>query len=250
MILHGVDFSGADAGGAAKIRMVSRDLDAPRASVQLDGRFDRRSLVRRIVGLAADGRTHLVRIDAPVGLPLETLRTFEVAPAWADMAAWLAAFGSPRLWRSESRQKDRREPRRVCDEAFRTPMAPMNLRVFKQTFTLVVEVLRPLADAGVRIEPVHGAASSVTVCEGCPASVLRLKGWPDHGYKGQGEPPRRVRADLLERLQKRERLLLPRELAAAAEADPEGDLLDAILLVTDPVQWVPPSEARVEGWIY
>ena len=37
---------------------------------------------------------------------------------------------------------------------------------------------------------------------------------------------------------------------AAAEADAEGDLLDAILLVTDPIQWVPPSEARVEGWVY
>ena len=166
------------------------------------------------------------------------------------MAAWLAGFGSPRLWRSESRQRDRREPKRVCDEAFRTPMAPMNLRVFKQTFTLIAELLRPLADAGVRIEPVQAATSNVTVCEGCPASVLRLKGWPDHGYKGQGEPPRRVRADLLQRLQKRERLELPRELASAAEADPEGDLLDAILLVTDPLQWVPPSEARVEGWIY
>ena len=249
MILHGVDFSGADAGGAAKIRMVSRDLDAPRAPVQLQGRFDRRTLVRRIAELATDGRRHLVRIDAPMGLPLETLRTFDVPPAWDAMAAWLEAFGSPRRWRSESRQLDRREPKRACDEAFRTPMAPMNLRVFKQTFTLIVEVLRPLASAGVRIEPVHAAASTVTVCEGCPASVLRLKGWPDHGYKGQGDPPRRVRAELLQRLQKRERLELPREMMAAAEADEEGDLLDAILLVTDPIQWVPPVEARVEGWI-
>ena len=61
--------------------------------------------------------------------------------------------------------------------------------------------------------------------------------------------PRRVRAELLQRLQKRERLELPREMMAAAEADEEGDLLDAILLVTDPIQWVPPVEARVEGWI-
>jgi hypothetical protein len=102
----------------------------------------------------------------------------------------------------------------------------------------------------VRVEPVHVAGGSVTVCEGCPASVLRLKGWPDHGYKGEGEPPRRVRADILKRLQGRERLVLAPEMVRNAEEDPEGDLLDAILLVTDPLQWVPPIEARVEGWVY
>jgi hypothetical protein len=250
VILHGVDFSGADSGGAAKIRMVSRDLDAPRAPVRLDGRFDRKALVRRILGMRQDGRQHLVRIDAPSGLPLDTLRTLEIEPTWNAMAAWLAAFASPRLWRSQVRAADRREPKRACDAAFRTPMAPMNLRVFKQTFTLIVEVLCPLAEAGVRVEPVQGGGDEVTVCEGCPASVLRLKGWPDHGYKGEGDPPRAVRAEILRRLQQREKLTLPAEMATAAEADAEGDLLDAILLVTDPLQWVPPSEARVEGWVY
>ena len=250
MIIHGVDFSGADSGGAAKIRMVSRDLDAPRSAVRLEGRFDRGALVRRILEMRQDGRRHLVRIDAPVGLPLDTLRTFEVTPAWHAMAAWVAGFGSPRLWRGEVRSLDRREPKRACDVAFRTPMAPMNLRVFKQTWTLIAEVLRPLAEAGVRVEPVHAGEGPVTICEGCPASLLRMKGWPDHGYKGAGEPPRSVRADILKRLQGRERLVLAAEMVRAAEEDPEGDLLDAILLVTDPLQSVPPAEATVEGWIY
>jgi len=250
VILHGVDFSGADAGGAAKIRMVSRDLAEPRSAVRLEGRFDRAGLLRRLLALRDDGRSHLVRIDAPSGLPLDTLRTLEVEPTWAGMSAWLTGFGSPRLWRSEVRAHDRREPKRACDAAFRTPMAPMNLRVFKQTYTLIAEVLAPLAREGVRVEPVHAADSPVTVCEGCPASVLRLKGWPDHGYKGQGEPPRAVRADILRKVQQREKLVLTPEMASAAEADAEGDLLDAILLVTDPLQWVPPSEARVEGWVY
>jgi hypothetical protein len=250
VIIHGVDFSGADSGGAAKIRMVSRDLDAPRSAVRLDGRFDRGALVRRILAMRDDGRRHLVRIDAPAGLPLDTLRSFDVTPSWSAMSEWVAGFGAPRLWRSEVRTRDRREPKRLCDAAFRTPMAPMNLRVFKQTYTLIAEVLRPLAQAGVRVEPLHAADSAVTVCEGCPASLLRLRGWPDHGYKGVGEPPRRVRADILKRLQSRDRMVLAAEMVRSAEEDPEGDLLDAILLVTDPLQWVPPVEALVEGWIY
>jgi hypothetical protein len=190
----------------------------------------------------------MVRIDAPFGLPLETLRCFEVQPSWLAMADWLVAFGSPRLWRGAIRQTVRKEPRRLCDEQFRTPMAPMNLRVFKQTWTLIAEVLKPLVDAGVRIEPVHAAASSVTVCEGCPASLLRMKGWPDHGYKGQGEPPRAVRADLMRRMY-RERIVVTTDMEAAAIDDVEGDLLDALLLTLDPLQWVPPSEARVEALV-
>ena len=249
MILHGVDFSGADSGGAAKIRMVSRDLQSPGTPIRLEGRFDRKGLVRRILSLQQDGRQHMVRIDAPFGLPLETLRCFEVQPSWLAMADWLVAFGSPRLWRGAIRQTVRKEPRRLCDEQFRTPMAPMNLRVFKQTWTLIAEVLKPLVDAGVRIEPVHAATGSVTVCEGCPASLLRMKGWPDHGYKGQGEPPRAVRADLM-RLMHRERIVVTPDMEAAAIDDVEGDLLDALLLTLDPLQWVPPSEARVEAWIY
>ena len=108
MILHGVDFSGADSGGAAKIRMVSRDLAQPRAAVRLDGRFDRTSLVRRILSLRDDGRQHLVRIDAPFGLPLETLRRFDVPPAWPAMARWMSDFGSPRLWRGAVDRKSTR----------------------------------------------------------------------------------------------------------------------------------------------
>ncbi|MCE2874712.1 MAG: hypothetical protein LW625_03615 [Planctomycetaceae bacterium] len=221
MILHGVDFSGADSGGAAKIRMVSRDLQSPGTPIRLEGRFDRKGLVRRILSLQQDGRQHMVRIDAPFGLPLETLRCFEVQPSWLAMADWMVAFGSPRLWRGAIRQTVRKEPRRLCDEQFRTPMAPMNLRVFKQTWTLIAEVLKPLG----------------------------MKGWPDHGYKGQGEPPRAVRADLM-RLMYRERIVVTPDMEAAAIDDVEGDLLDALLLTLDPLQWVPPSEARVEAWIY
>lgn len=250
MILHGVDFSGADSGGAAKIRMVSRDLDAPGSAVRQDGRFDRGALVRRILAMREDGRRHLVRIDAPVGLPLDTLRSFEVTPEWGAMAEWIAGFGSPRLWRGEVRGVDRREPKRVCDTAFRTPMAPMNLRVFKQTWTFACEVLLPLAAEGVRIEPCAGdPAAPVRIAEGCPSTVLHLNGWPRRGYKGAGEPPRQVRAGIVANLRSTG-MVIPDALADEAVRDEEGDLVDALLLVTDPVSSAPPAVAQAEGWVY
>lgn len=250
IVLHGVDFSGAEAGGAAKIRAVTRDLASPSAPVASMGRMDRRGLVRAVLASAADGRDHLWRIDAPMGLPLAVLAEVGVAADWRASAEWMHSLGSPRLWRSAMRDTTRREPRRTCDAALSTPMSPLNLRVFKQTWTFMCEVLLPLADAGIAVAPsIEGRAGAPVVCEGCPASVLHAKGMPRRGYKGGGDPPRRVRAEIVQSLRK-EGMSVPDSLADEAVRDEEGDLLDAMLLATPPFQSVVPAEARVEGWVY
>jgi hypothetical protein len=249
-VIHGVDFSGADSGGAAKIRVVTRDLADPRAPVVPMGRMDRRGLARAVLASREDGRTHLWRVDAPMSVPLEIAREFGVDGSWLDVARWMASLGSPRHWRGTVRDRTRREPRRACDRELATPMAPMNLRVFKQTWTFVSEVLLPLAEEGIRIEPCHaGLDARVRVCEGCPSSVLHAFGWPRRGYKGAGEPPRLLRAQLVRRLGETG-VTVPAPLAAEAERDEEGDLLDAMLLVTPPVATAPPACADVEGWVY
>lgn len=250
LLLHGVDFSGAESGGAAKIRVVTRDLGDPRQPIALEGRFDRRGLVRVITQSAADGRDHLWRIDAPMGLPAEMLPELQQPADWRTVAQWMHGCASPRLWRSAVREHTRREPRRGCDSAMATPMSPLNLRVFKQTWTLICEVLLPLAEAGIRIEPVlPGTNARVAVCEGCPASVLAAKGWPKRGYKGAGAPTAVVRADIV-RLLRGAGMEIPNSLAEEAIRDGEGDLLDAIILVSAPFQTVVPRIALVEGWVY
>jgi hypothetical protein len=250
ILLHGVDFSGAESGGSAKIRVVTRDLGAPAAPVRSEGRFDRRSLARAILASREDGRAHCWRIDAPQGLPLATVQELELPAQWRAVAESMLAQGSPRHWRHSVRERTRREPRRRCDLELHTPMAPMNLRVFKQTWSFVCELLLPLAEAGVRVEPVAGPADArVVVCEGCPASVLRALGWPHRGYKGAGAPPAAVRAELLRRLRALG-VAVPEALAQEAVRDEEGDLLDALLLTTVPFQTVVPQEAMVEGWVY
>lgn len=251
MILHGVDFSGADSGGSAKIRVVDRNLRARGDAVTLRGRFDRKTLLRTMIETAKMPGEHQWRIDAPFSLPIETLDAFEIPHDWMAMARWLAAFGSPRGWRHDIRTIHRKEPKRFCDRAESTPMAPMNLRVFKQTWTLISEVLLPLAEAGVHIEPVANRSrdSKMVVYEGCPSSVLQRFGWPNKGYKGQGDPPREVRRTIIERLPS-VGVKVQDALAKEAMDDVEGDLLDAILLTTTPTQTVVPLEAEVEAWVY
>jgi len=246
--LVGVDFSGAEGGGRAKIRLVERSLDDPEAPIRSGGRADRERL-RRLILDSLEGEPSLWRIDAPFSLPIETLAEHSIDRDWLTMARWMREFGSPRGWRTALREASRREPRRACDRAFGTPMAPMNLRVFKQTWTLVADLLLPLAEAGASIEPVHRTRSPATIVEGCPASVLRAKEWPVRGYKGGGDPPRERRREILTAV-RREGVRVPTALAREAIEDEEGDLLDAILLATDPFQGPPPVEASVEAWIF
>lgn len=258
MLLHGVDFSGADDGGGHKIRVVTRELPDPGTQrpagtsppeLRNQGRFDRRSLLRLIERSAEDGQRHLWRVDAPFGLPVETLDAHGLA-GWADAVRWMSAAGSPRAWRGLMRDTSRREPRRHCDDAFRAPMAPMNLRVFKQTWTCMVELLEPLGRAGISIEPMAPRAGApVVICEGCPASALAARALPVRGYKGAGDPPRARREEILSALA-RLGVRMPPPMRAEAAADQEGDLLDAIVLTTDPFQAVPPADALREAWIY
>ena len=249
-LLHGVDFSGADSGGAAKIRVVTRDLASPRTPVVSMGRMDRRGLVRAIVASRGDGRPHLWRVDAPMSVPAEIAEAFGCAGGWTDVARWMNECGSPRLWRTAVRERTRREPRRACDTALATPMSPLNLRVFKQTWTFVCEVLLPLAEQGITVLPVATADPNVAVCEGCPGSVLAARGWPKRGYKGGGEPPRAVRAQLVRRLGE-EGIEVPKALGEEAVRDEEGDLLDALLLTMPPFEAESlPPQAAVEGWVY
>jgi hypothetical protein len=245
MILHGVDFSGADSGGGHKIRVATR---GPVTSVE---RMDRRGLLERIRASARDGADHFWRIDAPVGLPLATLKSHGVEGDWLACAQWMAGFAGARPWRAALRSVERSEPRRVTDQDARTPMAPMNLRVFKQTWTLVCEVLLPLAnDGAVSLEPMHPVRGArVSVGEGCPASVLQRRGWPSRAYKGDGDPPRRLREEIVRRL-RGAGVRTDEQVARQAADDTEGDIVDALVLATDPQVCVVPAEARIEGWVW
>ena len=243
--LHGVDFSGAENGGLHKIRVAS--WKSPTEIVV--ERADRKMLVRMILDSAKSDQNHLWRIDAPAGIPLQTIRAHGIAENWLASAQWSAQFGSPRAWSTKLREVSREEPRRKTDSESRTPMAPMNLRVFKQTWTFMCEVLLPLQSAGISISPMALTGSRVTVCEGCPSSVLQRLGWPAKGYKGEGEPPSRVRALIARRLEETG-IPISKVMMQKIIEDTEGDLLDAIILLTPPVFSAFPAEAIVEGWVF
>ncbi|MDG2021511.1 MAG: DUF429 domain-containing protein [Phycisphaerales bacterium] len=249
-VIHGVDFSGADAGGEAGIRIASRPCVAESVVDRIE-RLDRTGLRRRILASLDDGHDHLWLIDAPFGLPLATLEACGIPKDWSKTVEWMASFRTPRDWRRGVRGVTRKEPRRLADRAAATPLASMNLRIFKQTWTAMVELLRPLAEAGVRIEPLAGPRDSrVVVAEGCPASILKRGGDSSRGYKGKDASNRDRRREILEVAHHRWGLRISETVAGRCIDGTAGDDLDAVILTLDPLVTVVPPEASVEGWVY
>ena len=248
-IRHGVDFSGATSGGSG-IRIATRRPGSP---VQEIRRVDRGRLRREILaGLdASGGERHVWLVDAPFGLPIASLEACGIDRDWRASAEWLACFEDPREWRRAVRKVSRKEPKRWADRASRTPMASMNLRVFKQTWTAMVEILLPLVAEGVRVEPLAGPSdSNVVVGEGCPASVLKRRGDSSRGYKGRTDANRERRREIFERLVSEWGLEVGELVPERCIEDAGGDDLDALLLTLDPWQGPPPVEAQVEGWVW
>jgi len=247
IVRHGVDFSGADGGGSG-IRLATR---VPGEPVRRIDRLDRRGLLERILASREDGDRHLWLIDAPFGIPVRTLERCGVDLDWSASVAWLASFGSPRDWRRGVRAVDRKEPKREADVVAATPLASMNLRVCKQTWTAMVELLGPLVEAGVRVDPMAGPLDArVVVVEGCPATVLKRRGDSAKGYKGTGQPPRDRRETIIRQGIESWGLDATESVFDRCHDDEGGDDLDALLLTLDPWQGPPPAVAMVEGWVW
>lgn len=248
-IRHGVDFSGATSGGSG-VRIATRWPGSPIDEVR---RVDRGRLRREILAGLDTGRDerHLWLVDAPFGLPVASLEACGIDSDWRASAEWLACFEDPREWRRAVRKVSRKEPKRWADRASSTPMASMNLRVFKQTWTMVVEVLLPLVAEGVRVEPLAGpSGSNVVVGEGCPASVLKRRGDSSRGYKGRTDANRARRREILDRAVSEWGLEVAESVSDRCLEDTGGDDLDAMLLTLDPWQGPPPAAALVEGWVW
>ena len=244
--IHGVDFSGARSGGGDKIVVATK---TPASEVSIERGVSRAQLLQKIIASSEQDAPSLWRIDAPFSLPVSVFEMHGIALDWLALAQWMDGFESPREWRRVLRAVDRKEKKRTCDREARTPMAPMNLRVFKQTWTAVCEVLLPLAQAGVHLAPIHVTGSSAIVSEGCPASVLRRFGESPRGYKGATDLNEERRVFLCELLEVWG-VPLDERLRTSAINDADGDVIDALLLLTNPTAHVPPEEASIEAWVW
>ena len=260
----GVDFSASRLGGRHtwlavaepdRGRLAVRDL-RPAADLP-GGRVERPAHIVALRTFLADQADALIGLDFPFSLPAELM---EAANWMAFLRAFRRRFPDPEALRTRCRARTGgRELRRQCDVEAATPFSAYNLRLYRQTWWGIAEVVaRLVIDGRARAAPMQVLRPGTpTLTETCPASVLKRLGCYRPGYKGQGASQAARRRAILQRLSG-EGVAVPPPLAACAAADPHGDALDALLAALaawragrDPATLTPRSrEDRLEARVY
>ena len=232
----GVDFSGArDAGNRIWIATGALAGDAVtiesciRARDLAGGGIGRAAALAALVAFIAGEKETLFGLDFPFSLPAPLI-------AEATWEEFIAAFGRHYHGADEFRaacaaQTGGRELKRRTDGEARVPFAVYNLRLYRQTWAGIAEVLEPLlrADAA-RVVPMQDPVDGKPViAEICPASLLKSRDlYPS--YKGRSPAHRRARSAILRGLTGDHGLApLPERIRRMVIADSGGDALDAVI---------------------
>lgn len=273
----GIDFSGAvDAGRKIWVTDAVLKGDALHVRTCRPGSMLRRGAGKRL--LARDPahialRRFLDRVgDAVVGcdfpfslgrafIPYDDWETFAATfardfPSAQDMHVYTSVLGTDLYARGE-------RVTRQTDRDARTPFSPHNLRLFRQTYHGIRDILAPLALNGrARVLPMQPYESGMTtLIEICPASLLQSARLY-RPYKGRGAQERKQRKAILAYFSDPARGLhlgrLTRTVRQRAIHDAEGDALDSLLaaysaalaLVTGELYHQPQGDEAIEGRVY
>ena len=224
----GIDFSGAARAGEkiwvarAHIENEKLVVHQLQSAAELPGGAPERDVA--LVALA----TWLLSFEAPVcgfDFPF-SLRSDELdRPNWRD---WVLSLPT-RFSDADAFRAAYAGAKRATDIRAKTPFAPLNLRLFRQTYRGIAHVLAPLLRAGALALPFDSPQTGAPwLLEICPASLLKKHGLY-FSYKGKSEAQRENRERITSECQARFGLEVPEKFAQIAFDDSEGDALDAIL---------------------
>lgn len=227
---YGVDFSGAvDAGRKIWISRAAFDshsrtvqmLDTVRVadSVQTTNRA---SAYAYLVGLIAASGESYWGMDVPFSLS----QTLIDHASWADFVAHFAHdYPTPEALYQRGRMV--KPPRRATDIDAKTPFAPHNLRLFRQTYHGIRDVIAPLmTQHAVNAPPMTDMQPGIpTLLEICPASILKARRLYS-AYKGRSPVHGENRAALLSAFSD---FIIPDAVYPVLRDEPEGDALDSAI---------------------
>lgn len=262
--VYGVDFSGArDAGtriwiAQGVIRQEAllivklfqvRDL--------LNSGKDRESGLRALTKFIMKEKESIFGLDFPFGLPLRLVKE----KTWQEFVrSFSKNYTSPeefmRLCKSKAGGK---ELKRRTDIEAKTPFSPYNLRLYRQTYFGIREVLGPLIqnNAACAFPMQRPSPSKVWIIEICPASTLKMENL-NLSYKGRGERHRIARVNILKHIERRCLLEITESaLRSTIVNDSGGDALDSVIAAFATFQSLkygstPRKDCRhsLEGWVY
>jgi len=234
--IYGVDFSGAlDAGNkiwvakgsiranALRIETCCRARDLPGSGSHRD------SCLAALVELVRKEEACVIGLDFPFGLP----RNLVEESNWDEFVlSFPDRHPGPDRFRARCRATSRRpELKRLTDRKSKTPFSVYNLRLFKQTYFGIRNVLFPVVSQRLGcVLPMQEPVPDIPwIVEVCPASTL--KQWDMKGsYKRRTADHCRMRLRILDKIKSTGLLSIPSaDLQSRITDNWQGDALDSVI---------------------
>ncbi|MCA9907383.1 MAG: DUF429 domain-containing protein [Anaerolineae bacterium] len=261
--VYGVDFSGASDAGKfiwiAEGALDGADLCVmncyPAEALDDSGR-PRHLALTALSKLIASSEESVFGFDFPFSLPNAQLRTL----TWLDFArAFGKRYPTAEVFYSKHGGKGN-EQRRITDERAKPPFAPANLRMYRQTYYGIRDLLAPLALSGQAcvLPMMKAKPSKPWLIETCPAVTLRNLDLRLVQYKERGDSGYERRATILQGLETIGVHLADEALRTRVLENERGDALDSVIAALGTARALQAgtlAEAndpviRREGWIY
>lgn len=264
-VIHGVDFSGAvDAGrkiwiASGVIEGSALRIEACRSAETLPGSGRNRGrCLKALRDFIGEQQGCSFGFDFPFGLP----RALVKEKSWKDFVlAFARRYATPEKFRAACYgAAGGFELRRVTDLESRTPFSPYNLRLYRQTYFGIRDLLGPLVrDRLTCVLPMQKRLPGRPwLLEICPASVLKRKRLYQP-YKGNGQARRAARARILRGIEEGGLSIPAPALRSLIVKDRDGDALDSVIAafatfrtVSDPASLAARGNDAyaLEGYVY
>lgn len=236
--IYGVDFSGADhagdriwitearlQGGVLRIENCFRAKELPGS-----GKGKEKCLAA-LKEFIADRPGAFFGLDFPFGLPKEVVDQ----ERWEEFVlAFPELYADPNHLRNSClKRASNKELRRLTDILNKAPFSPYNLRIYKQTYFGIKEILHPLFRGRLcSIIPFQSPGrGQPRVMEICPASTLKAEGlYRKYKNISQHSDRHHARLEVLKGLEARWPLKIRKKgVRDLILGDRNGDALDSVL---------------------
>lgn len=235
--VYGVDFSGAKNAGT-KIWIASATItgdvlklhDCHPAEVLPGSARDCDQCLVALRRFITTQKTCAFGLDFPFGVPHDLVK----ANNWEEFVlSFGGRYPNPEQFREAFRTAAYgHEYKRVTDRENQTPLCPYNLRLYRQTFFGIRDILAPLVrEQLVCVLPMQNISPNKPwIFEICPASTVKKQLGIKSFYKGGTEEKYFVRKSILHRMEETSVLLIPDfSLRSRILNDRHGDALDSVI---------------------